>query len=81
MEATTTVTFELTADEVVYLETCLARRRELLALTDAAAHGKIFAVCENATVEIARQHAHGLLSDAISRRVAQVEKKSTDSIV
>ncbi|HEV3436891.1 MAG TPA: hypothetical protein VG122_06010 [Gemmata sp.] len=75
MEAITTVTLQLTADEAAYIEICLARRRELLALADTAAYGKVLAECENATVEIARQHAQGLLTDAITRRVAHAEKK------
>jgi len=75
MEAITTVTLQLTTDEVAYLEACLARRRELLALADSATHGKVFAACENATVEISRQYAQGLLSDAVARRVSQAEKK------
>jgi hypothetical protein len=75
MEAITAVTFQLMTDEVAYLEACLARRRELLALADSATHGKVFAACENATVEISRQYAQGLLTDAITRRVSQAEKK------
>jgi hypothetical protein len=69
------VTFHLTDDERVYVEFCLARRRELLALGDAAPHGKVLARCESATVEIPRQQAHLLLTDAITRRVAAAEKK------
>jgi len=69
------VTFVLSTDETAYVEVCLARRRELLALCDAAPDGKVLAQCENAAVEIARQHGHGLLSEAIARRVAVAEKK------
>jgi hypothetical protein len=69
------VTFHLTADERVYLELCLVRRREILALSDNASEGKVLAQCESATLEIARQQAHLLLSDAIARRVANAEKK------
>jgi hypothetical protein len=75
MEAITAVSFQLTSDEIAYLEACLARRRELLALAETATPGKVFAECENATVEIARQYAQGLLTDAVARRVAQAEKK------
>lgn len=75
MEAITTVTFQLTTDEVAYLEACLARRRELLALADSATHGKVFAECESATVEIARKYAQGLLAEAVVRRISQAEKK------
>lgn len=69
------VTFHLTADERAYLELCLVRRREFIALSDAAPEGKVLAHCESATVEIARLQAHQLLSDAIARRVANAEKK------
>jgi dihydroxyacid dehydratase/phosphogluconate dehydratase len=72
----TPVTFHLTADERVYLELCLVRRRELLALSDVAAEGKVLTQCESATLEISRQQAHLLLRDAIARRVANVEKKA-----
>ena len=71
----TPVTLRLTDDERVYVELCLTRRRELLALCDAAPDGNVLAHCESATVEIARQYAHGLLRDAIARRVATAEKK------
>ena len=69
------VTFHLSPDETAYLEVCLARRRELLALGDAAADGQVFARCENAAGELARQQAHDLLRDAVARRVASAEKK------
>ena len=69
------VTFHLTDDETLYLEVCLARRRELLALSDVAPDGQVLAHCENAVVEMARQQAQGLLSAAVARRVASVEKK------
>lgn len=65
----------MTDDETLYLEVCLARRRELLALSDIASDGQVLAQCENAVVAIARQQAQGLLSAAIARRVASVEKK------
>ena len=71
----TPVTFHLTDDEKAYLELCLVRRRELLALCDAAPDGQVLARCEAATVDLARQHAHGLLSAAIARRVGGAEKK------
>lgn len=70
----TPVTFHLTADERVYLELCLVRRREFLALSDAAPEGTVLARCESATVEIARLQAHQLLTDALARRVARAEK-------
>lgn len=75
MEAITAITFQLTKDEAAYLEACLVQRRELLALADSATQGKVFAECENATVEIARKYAQGLLGEAVARRVAQAEKK------
>ena len=75
MEAITSITFQLTTEEAIYVEACLARRRELLSLADSAAHGNVFATCENATVEIARQYAQGLLTAAVTRRVSQAEKK------
>lgn len=72
---TTPVTFHLTDDERVYVELCLTRRRELLALSDAAPHGQVLARCEAAAVEAARQHARQLLAEAVARRVAAAEKK------
>lgn len=69
------VTFHLTDDEKTYLEACLIRRRELLALCDAAPSGHVLAQCENAAVEIARQHGRALVRDALARRVASAEKK------
>lgn len=75
MEATTPVVLQLTADEAAYIETCLARRREFLALADTVAYGKVLAECENAAVEIARQQGHRLLTDALTRRVQHAEKK------
>jgi hypothetical protein len=69
------VTLELTAEERVYVEACLARRRELLALADTAPTGQVLAQCENATVEIARRYAHQLLEDAMARRARGAEKK------
>jgi hypothetical protein len=69
------VTYHLTTDEMAYVEVCLARRRELLALADDAPDGTVLARCEAATVEIGRQQAHGLLTAAIARRVAAAEKK------
>ena len=69
------ITFHLTDDEKTYVELCLIRRRELLALCDAAPDGQVLAHCETATVEIARQHGHGLLHEALVRRVAGAEKK------
>jgi hypothetical protein len=69
------VTFHLSPDETTYIEVCLAFRRELLALSDTAPDGQVLAHCENTAVEMARQHGHGLLRDAIARRVAVAEKK------
>ena len=71
----TPVTLHLTADEAVYVELCLARRRELLALSDTAHDGQVLARCENATVDLARRYGHELLTAALARRVAGAEKK------
>jgi hypothetical protein len=65
----------VSADELAYVEACLARRRELLALADTAPDGKVLALCEEATVEAARANGQQLLTDALVRRVAEAEKK------
>lgn len=71
-------TFHLPPDEAAYVEACLARRRELLALADGAPDGHVLARCEAATVEMARDHGHRLLTDALARRVAHAEQKKLD---
>ncbi len=65
----------VSADELAYVEACLARRRELLALADTAPDGKVLARCEEAAVEAARTNGQQLLTDALTRRVAEAEKK------
>jgi hypothetical protein len=73
----TTITFHLNPDEATYVESCLARRRELMALSLAAPDGQVLARCEEAAVEAARQHGHQLLTAALAeRRVVAEEKKS-----
>lgn len=74
---TPTATFHLDSDEAAYVEVCLARRRELLALAHDAPDGRVLATCEEAAVEAARQHGHGLLTDALARRVADAEEKKS----
>jgi hypothetical protein len=80
MEATrrSTATFHLDSDEVAYVEACLARRRELLALALDAPNGHVLAQCEEATVEAARQYGHALLTDALAKRIALAEQKKSD---
>ena len=76
MDATTHPLFlSVSADELAYVEACLARRRELLALADAAPDGTVLARCEEAAVEAARANGQQLLTDALTRRVAEMEKK------
>jgi hypothetical protein len=68
-------TFHLTPDETAYVEACLARRRELMALAATAPDGHVLARCEEATVELARTTGHDLLAAALAGRVAVAEQK------
>lgn len=68
-------TWTLTPDETAYLEGCLARRRELMALAGTAPDGHVLARCEDAAVDLARQTGHDLLAAALTRRVAAAEQK------
>lgn len=70
-------TFDLMPDEVAYLEACLARRRELMALAAVAPDGQVLARCEDATVVLAQKTGHDLLSAALAGRVAEAEKKKS----
>lgn len=71
-------TFHLNPDEAAYVELCLARRRELMALALDAPDGQVLARCEDAAVETARQYGHRLLTDALAGRVAGAEEKKSD---
>ena len=71
-------TFHLAPDEAAYVEACLARRRELLALADAAPDGRVLARCEEAAVASSRAYGQQLLSDALARRVVTAEQKKSD---
>ncbi len=71
-------TFHLAPDEAAYVEACLARRRELMALADDAPDGRVLACCEEATVDAARGYGQRLLADALARRVAHAEQKKSD---
>jgi len=73
------ITFHLSADEVAYVEACLSRRRELLAVCDEAPYGPVLARCEAAASEIVRQQGRELVAEAITRRVAVAEKKGRRS--
>ena len=78
MDAPTSVTtFHLSPDEAAYVEACLARRRELLALADEASDGQVLARCEEAAVEMVRDHGQRLLAAALARRVARAEQKKS----
>lgn len=77
-EPTRLTSFQLTPDEAEYMEACLARRRELMALAQTAPDGQALARCEEATVVLAQQTGHDLLHAALGRRVAQAEKKKSD---
>lgn len=78
MDAPTPITtFHLAADEAAYVEACLARRRELLALADEAPDGRVLARCEEAAVDAARGIGQQLLVDALARRVAHAEQKKS----
>lgn len=74
---TPVTTFHLAPDEAAYVEACLARRRELLALADGAPGGRVLARCEEAAVEAARAHGQQLLTDALARRIAHAEQKKS----
>ena len=76
MDATTNpLILSVSVEELVYVEACLARRRELLALADTAPDGTVLARCEEAAIEAARTNGQQLLTDALTRRVAEMEKK------
>jgi len=71
-------TFHLNPDEAAYVEICLARRRELMALSLTAPDGQVLARCEEAAIEAARQYGHRLLSVALAARIAVAEEKKSD---
>jgi hypothetical protein len=73
MDAITNVT--LSSDEALFVETCLARRRELLALAQTAPVGHILRDCEEATVVIAQKIGSDLLTNALKQRVDALEEK------
>ena len=79
MDATATpiTTFHLNPDEAAYVEICLARRRELMALSLDAPDGQVLARIEEAAVETARQYGHRLLTDALAGRIAAAEEKKS----
>jgi hypothetical protein len=65
----------LTVEETAYLESCLARRREMIALAQKSADGQILAACEEAAFDMAQSNARELLSAGIDSAIAEVEKK------
>jgi hypothetical protein len=78
MDAPTPITtFHLAPDEAAYVEACLARRRELLALADDVPDGRVLACCEQAAVEAARTYGQQLLTDALARRITHAEQKKS----
>jgi hypothetical protein len=78
MDASTVPTvFTLTPDEVAYVEVCLARRRELLALAGTAPDGHVLATCEEAVVVSALKTGHDLLAAALAGRVTATEEKKS----
>jgi hypothetical protein len=66
---------ELTVEETAYLEVCLARRREMIALALKSPEGKILAACEEEAFDMAQATARELLSAGIDSAIAEVEKK------
>lgn len=70
-------TFHLNPDEAAYVEICLARRRELMALSLDAPDGQVLARCEEAAVEAACQYGHRLLNAALAGRIAVAEEKKS----
>jgi hypothetical protein len=66
---------ELTAEETAYLEACLARRREMIALARRSGNGHVLATCEEAAVGMAQTTACELLAAGIDTAIAEVEKK------
>jgi hypothetical protein len=66
---------DLTTEETAYLEACLARHREMIALSGKSPSGQILAVCEEAAVDMAKATACELLSAGINSAIAEVEKK------
>ena len=66
---------DLTRDEQVFLEACLARRREMIALGRKAASGRVLAECEEAVMPMAQATARELMSAGIEEAVAEAEKK------
>lgn len=75
--STRPTTLHLTPDEAAYVEVCLARRRELMALAGTTPDGHVLARCEDAAVDLARQTGHDLLTAALTRRVAAAEEKKS----
>ena len=66
---------QLTADEAAYLEACLVRRRELLALARNAPDGQVLSHCEDAAVDMVQASGRELIGAALAEKVAEVEKK------
>lgn len=66
---------EITMEETAYLESCLVRRREMIALARKSPDGQILAACEEAAFDMAQATARELLSAGIDLAVAEVEKK------
>jgi hypothetical protein len=66
---------ELTLGETAYLESCLARRREMIALARKSPDGHILADCEEMAFDMAQATARELLSAGIDSAIAEVEKK------
>ena len=76
-EPTRLSTFHLTPGEADYVEACLARRRELMALAQTAPDGQVLARCEEATVVLVQKTGHDLLAAAVAGRIAEAEKKKS----
>lgn len=63
------------AREKLFVESALAKLRELDGVADAAAHGRVLADCEELAVRQSRQLGVELLESAMNRRIEEVEKK------
>ena len=66
---------ELSVEETAFLEACLARRREMIAIARKSPNGQILATCEEAALGMAQATASELLAAGIDTAIAEVEKK------
>ena len=74
-----TVTIEIPAASEALVRQLLALHEELQALALSAAEGTVLDACEAAVVPRGRELTKNLLADAVTRRIAAVEKRGPRS--